>query len=90
MTPISFVYWVVCPSRQTTQWTKEKGIIRGDKEKDRQPNGPKRKGSSETIKKRTDNPMDKRERGHQMSFMDSDDPFSFVQWIVSPSSLYGL
>ena len=50
---------------QTTQWTKEKGVIRGDKDKDRQPNGPKRKESSEAIKRRTDNPMDKRERGHQ-------------------------
>ena len=51
---------------QTTQWTKEKGVIRGHKEKkDRQPNGQKRKGSSEAIKRRTDNPMDKRERGHQ-------------------------
>jgi hypothetical protein len=47
------------------QWTKEKGVIRGHKEKDRQPNGPKRKGSSEVIKRRTDNAMDKRERGHQ-------------------------
>jgi hypothetical protein len=45
---------------------KEKGVIRGHKEKDRQPNGQKRKGSLEAItKRRTDNPMDKRERGHQ-------------------------
>jgi hypothetical protein len=33
--------------------------------KDKQPNGQNREGSSEAIKrKRTDNPMDKRERGH--------------------------
>jgi hypothetical protein len=67
MTPLSFVYWVVCPSLregQTTQWTNEKGVIRGHKE-DRQPNGPKRKDSSEAIKRRTDNSMDKRESGHQ-------------------------
>ena len=38
---------------------------RGDhKDKDRQPNGQKREGLSEAIK-RTDNPMDKRESGHQ-------------------------
>jgi hypothetical protein len=55
--PLSFIHWVVCPL-----WTKEKGGIRGHKEKkDRQPNGQKREGSSEAIK-RTDNPMDKRER----------------------------
>jgi hypothetical protein len=56
------------PSReegQTTQWTTEKGVIKGHKEKKgRQPNGQKRKGSSEPIK-RTENPMDKREKGHQ-------------------------
>jgi hypothetical protein len=47
---------------QTTQWTKEKGFIRGHTEKDRQPNGQKREGSSEVIKRRrTDNPMEKRE-----------------------------
>jgi hypothetical protein len=126
MTPFSLVHWVVCllyglwwpflfcPVRegQTTQWTKEKGVIRGHKEKDRQPNGPKRKGSSEVIK-RTDNAMDKRERGHRrlsvLLFMASDDtylfcllgclsfslwhlmtPFSFVHWLVCPSSLYDL
>ena len=52
---------------QTTQWTNERGVIRGHKDKnDRQPIGQKRKGSSEAIKRRrTDNPMDKRERGHQ-------------------------
>jgi hypothetical protein len=45
---------------------KEKVGMRGHKEKkDRQPNGKKRKGSAEAIKRRTDNPMDKRERGHQ-------------------------
>jgi hypothetical protein len=49
-----------------SQWTKEKGFIRGHKEKDRQPNGQKRKESSEAIKRRrTDNQMDKGERGHQ-------------------------
>jgi hypothetical protein len=67
MTPFSFVHWVVCPSYLydlwTTQWTKEKGVIRGHKEKDRQPNRQKRKGSSEVIRRRrTDKPMDKRER----------------------------
>jgi hypothetical protein len=53
--------------RQTIQWTKEKGLIRGHKEKkDRQPNGQKRKGSSEAIKRRrTENPMNTRERAHQ-------------------------
>jgi hypothetical protein len=31
-----------------------------------QPNGPKRKGSSEVIRRRrTDNPMEKREKAHQ-------------------------
>jgi hypothetical protein len=50
---------------QTTQWTKEKGVIRGHKEKDRQPNGQKRKGSSDVIKRRTNNPIDKRDRCHQ-------------------------
>ena len=50
---------------QTTQWTKEKGVIGGHKEKNRQPNEKKRKGSSEAIKRRTDNPMNKRERAHQ-------------------------
>jgi hypothetical protein len=40
-------------------------VIRGHKEKDRQTNAPKRKESSEAIKRRTDNPMDKRERGHK-------------------------
>jgi hypothetical protein len=35
--------------------------------KGRQPNGKKRKGSSKAIKRRIDNPMDKRERGHQRS-----------------------
>jgi hypothetical protein len=55
--------------RQTSQWTKEKGLIRGHKEKKgRQANGQKRKGSSEAIKRRrADNPMEKRERGHQRS-----------------------
>jgi hypothetical protein len=48
---------------QTTQWTKEKGLFRGHKEKNRQPNGQKKEGSSEVIMRRTDNPMDKRERG---------------------------
>jgi hypothetical protein len=44
------------------------GVIRGHKEKDRQPNGQKTKGSSEAIKRRrADNPMEKRERGHQRS-----------------------
>jgi hypothetical protein len=38
-------------------------VIRGHKEKDRQPNGQKRKGSSEIIKRRTDNTMTQRERG---------------------------
>jgi hypothetical protein len=42
------------------------GFIRGHKEKKgRQPNEQKRKRSSEAIKGRTDNPMDKRERGHK-------------------------
>jgi hypothetical protein len=52
---------------QTTQWTEEKGVIRGHEEKkDRQPDGQRRKGSSsEVIKRRgTDNPMDKGERAH--------------------------
>jgi hypothetical protein len=45
-----------------------KWVIRGHKEKKgRQPNGEKRKGSSEVIKRRTDNPMDRRERGYQRS-----------------------
>jgi hypothetical protein len=52
----------------TTKWTKEKWVIRGHKKKkDRQHNGQKRKGSSEAIKRRTDNPMNKRERAHQRS-----------------------
>jgi hypothetical protein len=37
---------------------------RGHKEKERRPNGQKTEGSSEAIK-RTDNPMDKRQRVHQ-------------------------
>ena len=53
---------------QTTQCNNEKGVIRGHKEKDRQPNGEKREESSKVIKRRrTDNTMDKRERGHQRS-----------------------
>ena len=36
---------------------KRERVIRGHKEKERQPNGPKRKGSSEAIQRRTDNPM---------------------------------
>ena len=49
-----------------TQWIKEKGIIRGHKEKDRQHNGPKREGSSEPMKRRrADIPMDKRESRHE-------------------------
>jgi hypothetical protein len=60
---------------------KEKGLIRGLKEKDRKPNGQKSEGSSETTKRRrTDNPMDKE------PLMT---PFSFVHWVVCPS-LYGL
>jgi hypothetical protein len=39
---------------------KERGLSRGHSEKDRQPNGQKREGSSEVIKRRTDNPIDKR------------------------------
>jgi hypothetical protein len=41
-----------------------KWVIRGHKEKkDRKPNGQKRKVSSEAInRRRTDNPMNKRER----------------------------
>jgi hypothetical protein len=67
----------------TTQWTKEKGVIRGHKEKDRQPNDTKRKGSSEVIKRRrADKPMDKRERPLIT-------PFSSVHWVVCPS-LYDL
>jgi hypothetical protein len=62
MTPFSLVY------------LKEKGVIRGHKE-DRKPYGQKREGSSEAIKRRTDNPMEKRERGHQSH---------------KPSSLYGV
>ena len=51
---------------QATQWTKERGVIRGHTDKnDRQPNGQKREGSSEVIKRRTDNPTDKRERAYQ-------------------------
>jgi hypothetical protein len=46
---------------------KRERVIRGHKEKERQPNGPKRKGSSEAIQRRTDNPMVKRERGHPRS-----------------------
>jgi hypothetical protein len=42
--------------RKSKDRTKEKGVIRGHKEKDRQPN----------------------------------DTFSFVHWVVCPSSLYGL
>jgi hypothetical protein len=34
-------------------------------EKNRQPNGQKKEGSSELIMRRTDNPMDKRGRGYQ-------------------------
>jgi hypothetical protein len=49
-------------------WKKERGVIRGQKKKDRQPNGQKANGSSEAIKRRrADNPMEKRERGHQRS-----------------------
>jgi hypothetical protein len=46
---------------------KERGVIRGHKEKKgRYPNGQKRNVSSKVIKRRrTDNPMDKRERVHQ-------------------------
>jgi hypothetical protein len=50
MTPFSFVHWVVYPSLYDL----------------RQPNGQKKKGSSEAIKRRrADNPMDKNERGHK-------------------------
>jgi hypothetical protein len=74
MTPLSFVHLVVCPSSlygQTYQWTKEKEVIRGHKEKKgRQANGQKRQGTSEVIKRRTDNPMT---------------TFSFVHWVVCPS-----
>ena len=43
---------------------KEKGVIRGHKEKDRQPNERKRKGALEAItKRRRDNPMDKEREG---------------------------
>ena len=42
---------------------KGNGVIRGHKE-DRQPNGKKRMGSSEAIKRRrTDNPLDKKRKG---------------------------
>ena len=45
---------------------KERVVIRGHKEKKgRYPNGQKRKGSSEAIKRRTENTMNKRERAHQ-------------------------
>jgi hypothetical protein len=43
---------------------KRERVIRGHKE-DRKPNGQRRKGSSEAIKRRTENQMDKRQRGHQ-------------------------
>jgi hypothetical protein len=44
--------------------SKEKGLIRGHKEKDRQPNEQKRKGSSEAIKRRrTDNPNRQKRKG---------------------------
>jgi hypothetical protein len=54
--------------RTNNPMEKREGLIsRGHKEKkDRQPNGRKRKGSSDAIKRRrTDNPMDKRKRIHQ-------------------------
>jgi hypothetical protein len=51
--PVIYISRVVCPEGQTTQWTKEKGVIRGHKKKDRQPNEQKRKGSSEVMKRRT-------------------------------------
>jgi hypothetical protein len=58
--------------------TKEKGVIRGHKEKDRQPNGAKRKGSSEAIW-----------RTESFSLWPLMRPFSFVHWVVC-LSLYGL
>jgi hypothetical protein len=50
MNPLSFVHWVVCPSLYGLWWH----------------HGQKRKGSSEAIKRRrTENPMNTRERAHQ-------------------------
>jgi hypothetical protein len=45
---------------------KRKGSSEAIKRRRIQPNGQKKKGSSEAIKRRrADNPMNKRERGHQ-------------------------
>jgi hypothetical protein len=57
VTPFSFVRWVVSPSSFYGLWWALS--------KDRQPNGQKRKGSSDVIKRRTDNPINKRDRCHQ-------------------------
>jgi hypothetical protein len=89
MSPFSFIH--------------EKGFIRGHTlKKDRQPNGSKREGSSEAIKRRrTDNPMDKEKvvmRGHKEKKdrqpngqkRKGSNPFSFVRWVLGLSSLYGI
>jgi hypothetical protein len=103
--PLGCLSFSLLPLMSPFSWTKERGVIRCHKEKKgRHPNGQKRKGSSDAIKRRRiDNPMDKRKS------MASDDPFlfcpfgclsfslwplvtpfSFVRWVVSPSSFYGL
>jgi hypothetical protein len=75
---------------QTKQWTKEKGVIGGHKEKDRQPNEKKRKGSSEAIKRRTDNPfLFCPLLCLSFSLWPLMTPFSLVHWVVCPS-LYDL
>jgi hypothetical protein len=92
---VSFSLWAIKRIRTDNPMDNSERVIRGHKEKDRQPNGQKREGSSEAIKTRTDNPMDKRERGHQrpclslFSLWPLMTTFSFVHWVVCPS-LYGL
>jgi hypothetical protein len=78
---------------QTTQWIKERGVIRGHKEKkDRQPNGQRESGLSVLLVMASDEPSLFCPLGclFFFSLWPLMTPFSFVHWVVCPSSLYGL
>jgi hypothetical protein len=95
MGPFSFFHWVVCPSLYDLCWALSL-LFNADN-----PNRQKRKRSSEAIKRRrTDNPMEKRERGDQRPKKEGQTTqwtkgkwfirgFSLVHWVVC-LSLYGL